>query len=92
MTAHRRVLLCDRSIGRDVAIQEVVRKCAQQIREGRGQLTQICEDGLPKKDVRSRRPGVRQRGDAKERKQDNDNHTDCACRPQTSGLVRGKHV
>src|SRR2546425_3644389 len=66
VTAHRRVLLCHRGVGGDIAVQKIVRERTQQIGDECRELMQIGKHGLAQKDVRAGRPGVRDPGEQHE--------------------------
>ena len=58
MAPNRRVLLRDRGIGGDVAVEKVVGEGAQQISYPGGKLGQIGQHRLAQEDVRARSPGM----------------------------------
>src|SRR5207302_678640 len=63
MSTHGRVLLGHRGVGGDVAVEEVVGECAQQVGYGTRQLVQVREDRLAQVDMRAGRPRVRSGGE-----------------------------
>src|SRR5438876_887694 len=63
MPTHGRVLLGHRGVGGDVAVEEVVGECAQQVGYGTRQLVQVREDRLAQVDMRAGRPRVRSGGE-----------------------------
>ena len=58
MPAHGSVILGYRTIGRDVAIEEVERKRPQQVGHGGGEEREVFQDALAQVDVSGRRPRV----------------------------------
>src|SRR5438552_1712093 len=63
MSTHGRVLLGHRGVGGDVAVEEIVGECAQQVGYGTRQLVQVREDRLAQVDMRAGRPRVRSGGE-----------------------------
>src|SRR5438046_9259931 len=63
MSSYVRVLLGHRGVGGDVAVEEIVGECAQQVGYGTRQLVQVREDRLAQVDMRAGRPRVRSDGE-----------------------------